>query len=42
MQDERTLAFADYRGNRQYITAGNLAENDRAFIFLIDYATGSG
>lgn len=35
--DERTLAFADYRGNRQYITAGNLAQNDRAFIFLMDY-----
>jgi predicted pyridoxine 5'-phosphate oxidase superfamily flavin-nucleotide-binding protein len=35
--DERTLAFADFRGNRQYITAGNLAENDRAFIFLMDY-----
>lgn len=33
-----TLAFADLRGNRQYITAGNLAENDRAFIFLMDYA----
>ena len=37
--DERTLAFADYGGNRQYITAGNLAENPRAFIFLMDYAT---
>lgn len=36
--DEATLAFADYRGNRQYITAGNLAENPRAFIFLMDYA----
>jgi predicted pyridoxine 5'-phosphate oxidase superfamily flavin-nucleotide-binding protein len=36
--DERTLAFADYRGNRQYITVGNLAENDRAFLFLMDYA----
>jgi uncharacterized protein len=36
--DERTLGFADFRGNRQYITAGNLAENDRAFIFLTDYA----
>ena len=36
--DERTLGFADFRGNRQYITAGNLAENDRAFIFLMDYA----
>jgi uncharacterized protein len=36
--DGRTLGFADFRGNRQYITAGNLAENDRAFIFLMDYA----
>ena len=35
--DERTLGFADFRGNRQYITAGNLAENGRAFIFLMDY-----
>jgi predicted pyridoxine 5'-phosphate oxidase superfamily flavin-nucleotide-binding protein len=36
--DERTLAFADFRGNRQYLTQGNLAENDRAFLFLMDYA----
>lgn len=36
--DDRTLGFADFRGNRQYITLGNLAENDRAFIFLMDYA----
>lgn len=36
--DERTLGFADLAGNRQYITAGNLAENPRAFIFLMDYA----
>jgi predicted pyridoxine 5'-phosphate oxidase superfamily flavin-nucleotide-binding protein len=35
--DERRLAFADLRGNRQYITAGNLMENPRAFIFLMDY-----
>ena len=35
--DERTLGFADFRGNRQYITVGNLAENERAFMFLIDY-----
>ncbi|MGE4251844.1 MAG: pyridoxamine 5'-phosphate oxidase family protein [Parvibaculaceae bacterium] len=34
----RTLGFADYQGNRQYITTGNLAENDRAFLFLMDYA----
>jgi predicted pyridoxine 5'-phosphate oxidase superfamily flavin-nucleotide-binding protein len=31
------LAFADYRGNRQYITVGNLAENDRMFLLLLDY-----
>ena len=35
--DEKTLAFADFRGNRQYITAGNLSENDKAYIFLMDY-----
>jgi hypothetical protein len=36
--DENTLAFADYSGNKQYISVGNLAENDRAHIFLMDYA----
>jgi predicted pyridoxine 5'-phosphate oxidase superfamily flavin-nucleotide-binding protein len=36
--DDRTLGFADYRGNRQYITIGNLAGNDRAFLFLLDHA----
>ena len=36
--DERTLGFADFKGNRQYITTGNLADNPRAFIFLMDYA----
>jgi predicted pyridoxine 5'-phosphate oxidase superfamily flavin-nucleotide-binding protein len=36
--DERTLAFADFSGNRQYITIGNLSENPKAFIFLMDYA----
>jgi predicted pyridoxine 5'-phosphate oxidase superfamily flavin-nucleotide-binding protein len=35
--DERTLAFADYRGNRQYISTGNLAANDRACLILMDY-----
>ena len=35
--DDKTLAFADFSGNRQYITAGNLGENDRAYIFLMDY-----
>lgn len=32
------LGFADFAGNRQYITLGNLAENDRVFLFLMDYA----
>jgi uncharacterized protein len=36
--DETTLGFADYRGNRQYITLANLSENDRAFLFLLDSA----
>jgi predicted pyridoxine 5'-phosphate oxidase superfamily flavin-nucleotide-binding protein len=36
--DPKTLAFADFVGNRQYITIGNLAENDRAFLFLMNYA----
>jgi predicted pyridoxine 5'-phosphate oxidase superfamily flavin-nucleotide-binding protein len=36
--DDKTLAFADFAGNRQYITTGNLAENPRAMIFLMDYA----
>jgi predicted pyridoxine 5'-phosphate oxidase superfamily flavin-nucleotide-binding protein len=35
--DDKTLAFADYRGNRQYISVGNLSENDQAFLFLMDY-----
>ncbi|MGE0483084.1 MAG: pyridoxamine 5'-phosphate oxidase family protein [Gammaproteobacteria bacterium] len=35
--DDRTLAFADLRGNRQYISAGNAAANERACLFLIDY-----
>jgi predicted pyridoxine 5'-phosphate oxidase superfamily flavin-nucleotide-binding protein len=36
--DERTLGFADFGGNRQYVTLGNLSENPKAFIFLMDYA----
>jgi len=36
--DERTLAFADFRGNRQYLSVGNLAANGRAMLFLIDHA----
>src|ERR1700730_1844494 len=35
--DDRTLGFADFAGNRQYITLGNLTENPKAFLFLIDY-----
>jgi predicted pyridoxine 5'-phosphate oxidase superfamily flavin-nucleotide-binding protein len=35
--DDRTLAFADYRGNRQYISLGNLAADDRVCLFLMDY-----
>jgi predicted pyridoxine 5'-phosphate oxidase superfamily flavin-nucleotide-binding protein len=35
--DDRTLAFADYRGNRQYISTGNLAADDRACLFFMDY-----
>lgn len=35
--DEHTLAFADYSGNKQYITAGNLSMNDRCTLFLMDY-----
>lgn len=37
MVDNQTLAFADYRGNRQYISTGNLAANDRVSLFLMDY-----
>jgi predicted pyridoxine 5'-phosphate oxidase superfamily flavin-nucleotide-binding protein len=36
--DEKTIAFADFAGNRQYVTVGNLAENPKAHLFLIDYA----
>lgn len=36
--DQKTLGFADFGGNRQYITIGNLSENPKAFIFLMDYA----
>lgn len=35
--DDRTLAFVDYRGNRQYISTGNLAQNDRTCLFLMNY-----
>src|ERR1700722_9956501 len=36
--DAKNLGCVDFTGNQQYITTGNLAENDRAFIFLMDYA----
>jgi predicted pyridoxine 5'-phosphate oxidase superfamily flavin-nucleotide-binding protein len=36
--DETTIAFADFAGNRQYITQGNLSDNPKAHLFLIDYA----
>ena len=35
--DDRSLAFADYSGNRQYISTGNLSANDRTCLFLMDY-----
>jgi uncharacterized protein len=35
--DKSTLAFADYSGNRQYVTEGNLSENPKAYIFVMDY-----
>ena len=36
--DKQTLAFVDYAGNQQFITQGNLAENSRAYVFVMDYA----
>ena len=36
--DDKTIGFVDFTGNRQYITAGNLADNPKAYLFLIDYA----
>ena len=38
VRDDQTIAFADFAGNRQYITLGNLAERPKAHLFLIDYA----
>ena len=35
---ERSLGFADYRGNRQYVSAGDLADDDRVALFMMDYA----
>ncbi len=37
--DEKTLGYADFRGNLQYISVGNLSDNDRAALFLMDYAS---
>lgn len=37
--DEHTIGFADFNGNRQYISSGNLVENPKAHLFLIDYST---
>jgi predicted pyridoxine 5'-phosphate oxidase superfamily flavin-nucleotide-binding protein len=39
--DERTVGFADFRGNRQYISIGNIAANDRVALILVDYAAGA-
>ena len=39
--DRKTLLFDDYPGNRQYISYGNLSENDRVHLFLMDYETSS-
>jgi predicted pyridoxine 5'-phosphate oxidase superfamily flavin-nucleotide-binding protein len=39
--DERTLGFADFRGNRQYISIGNIAADDRVALILVDYAAGA-
>lgn len=36
--DSQTIGFVDYAGNRQFITSGNLADNPKAYMFLIDYA----
>lgn len=36
--DDKTLGFADFAGNKQYITLGNLTDNPKAYLFLIDYA----
>jgi predicted pyridoxine 5'-phosphate oxidase superfamily flavin-nucleotide-binding protein len=36
--DDKTIGFADFAGNKQYITQGNLSDNPKAYLFLIDYA----
>ena len=37
--DERTLGYADFQGNRQYISVGNVRTDDRVALFLLEYAT---
>lgn len=39
--DARTLAFADFAGNRHYLTLGNISENDRAFLFVMDWPSAT-
>jgi uncharacterized protein len=39
--DDKSLGFADFGGNRQYVTLGNLSENPRAFLFLMDYSNST-
>ncbi|ACK72320.1 pyridoxamine 5'-phosphate oxidase-related FMN-binding [Gloeothece citriformis PCC 7424] len=36
--DQKTLAFVDFKGNQQYLSVGNLLDNDKVFLFLMDYA----
>ena len=40
--DDKTLGIADFAGNKQYITISNLADNDRAYLFLLDFAGAGG
>ena len=39
--DDKTLAFADFAGNRQYVSMGNISENNKAYIFAMDYVSRS-
>lgn len=41
LRDNRTLVIPDYPGNRHYISLGNFSENPKAFIFMLDYETGT-
>ena len=40
--DDRTFGFADFRGNRQYLTLGNVADEDKVALFLIDFPVAAG